>query len=286
MRDDVTVGIAQWLPRPGRPGENLATAIAFTADLARRGADLVVLPELWPCGFDWGSLREDANGAAEALDGPRRAALAACARDHGIWLAAGSVPERADGALYNTALLFDRDGRLRARHRKAHLYRPLGEDAIFAPGDRLTVCPTGELGTIGLSVCFDGDFPESARAMRNAGARLVIQPSAYETAARDWWRTLYPAHALSNGQWWVLANQCGTNPSGTLLGESQIIGPSGEVLARAPGACDGANPAAELMTVRLSLAGELARAEQDNGVLWRLRRGDLKALPQDAVAAG
>jgi len=285
VRDDVTVGIAQWLPRPGRPGENLATAVTLITGLARRGVDLVVLPELWPCGFDWGSLREDAAGAAETLDGPRCAALAACARDHGIWLAAGSVPERAGGALYNTALLFDRGGRLRAWHRKAHLYRPLGEDAVFAPGDRLTVCPTGEFGTVGLSVCFDGDFPESARAMRGAGARLVIQPSAYETAARGWWRTLYPAHALSNGQWWVMANQCGTNPSGTLLGESQIIAPSGEVLARAPGARDGETPPAELMTAALPLAGELARAEQDSGVLWRLRRGDLRARAQDAVAA-
>src|SRR5574340_1725429 len=85
VRDDAVVGIAQWLPRPGQPRENLATAIRFSGDLARRGADLVVLPELWPCGFDWGSLRRDAAGAAESLDGPRSAALAACARDLGVW---------------------------------------------------------------------------------------------------------------------------------------------------------------------------------------------------------
>jgi predicted amidohydrolase len=276
VRDDVVVGIAQWLPRPGQASENLAAAVRLSGDLARRGADLVVLPELWPCGFDWGSLRRDAASAAETLDGPRCAALAACARDLGVWLAAGSVPESYDGALYNTALLFDRRGRLRAWHRKAHLYSPLGETDIFAPGDRLTVCPTGEFGMVGLTVCFDGDFPEVARAMRDAGATLVVQPSAYEAAARAWWRTLYPAHALSNGQWWVLANQCGTNPSGTLLGESQVISPSGDVLAKARGARDGETPPAELMTVTLSLTSELARAEQDSGVLLSSRRPDLK----------
>ena len=270
------VGIAQWLPRPGQASENLAAAVRLSGDPARRGADLVVLPELWPCGFDWGSLRRDAASAAETLDGPRRAALAACARDLGVWLAAGSVPESHDGALYNTALLFDRRGRLRAWHRKAHLYGPLGETDIFAPGDRLTVCPTDEFGMVGLTVCFDGDFPEVARAMRDAGATLVVQPSAYEAAARVWWRTLYPAHALSNGQWWVLANQCGTNPSGTLLGESQVISPSGDVLAKARGARDGETPPAELMTVTLSLTSELARAELDSGVLLSLRRPDLK----------
>lgn len=108
------------------------------------------------------------------------------------------------------------------------------------------------------------------------GATLVVQPSAYEAAARVWWRTLYPAHALSNGQWWVLANQCGTNPSGTLLGESQVISPSGDVLAKARGARDGETPPAELMTVTLSLTSELARAELDSGVLLSLRRPDLK----------
>jgi predicted amidohydrolase len=276
VRDDVVVGIAQWLPRPGQASENLAAAVRLSGDLARRGADLVVLPELWPCGFDWGSLRRDAASAAETLDGPRCAALAACARDLGVWLAAGSVPESHDGALYNTALLFDRRGRLRAWHRKAHLYSPLGETDIFAPGDRLTVCPTDEFGMVGLTVCFDGDFPEVARAMRDAGATLVVQPSAYEAAARVWWRTLYPAHALSNGQWWVLANQCGTNPSGTLLGESQVISPSGDVLAKARGARDGETPPAELMTVTLSLTSELARAELDSGVLLSSRRPDLK----------
>lgn len=276
MRDDAVIGIAQWLPRPGEPAANLATALDLTARLARAGADLAVLPELWPCGFDWGSLAQDAAAAAEPLGGPRCAALAACAAGHRIWLAAGSVPERDGGALYNTAVLFDRDGRLRAWHRKAHLYQPLGEAGIFAPGSRLTVCRTGELGVVGLTVCFDGDFPETARALRRAGATLVIQPSAYETAARDWWRTLYPAHALGNGQWWVLANQCGTNPSGTLLGESQVISPAGGVLARAPGARDGETPAAELLTVPVPLARELATADRDNGVLWRLQRPGLE----------
>ncbi len=285
MRDDAVIGIAQWLPRPGQPADNLATAISLAGRLARQDADLVVLPELWPCGFDWGSLAADAAGAAEPLDGPRCAALAACARELGIWLAAGSVPERGDGGLYNTALLFDRDGQLRAWHRKAHLYRPLGETAIFTAGDRLTVCATGELGVIGLTVCFDGDFPEVARALGGAGAQLIIQPSAYETAARTWWRTLYPAHALSNGQWWVMANQCGTNPSGTLLGESQVITPSGEVLARAPAARDGETPPPELLTVRVPLAAGLAQAEHDSGVLRSLRRPGLTVQMMDPLAA-
>ena len=268
MREDLTVGVAQWLPAPGRQRENLATALGLVRDLAGRGCDLVVLPELWPCGYNPQSLGADAADAAEPLDGARATALGEFARDLQIWLAAGSVPERDGQALYNTALLYDRQGRLAAWHRKVHLYSPLAEDKIFVPGERLTVCRTGELGVVGLSVCFDGDFPETARALRRAGATLVVQPSAYETAAQSWWEKLYPATALCNGQWWVLANQCGTNPSGTLLGESQVVSPSGEVVARATAARDGETPGRELLVVEIPLSRDIVMAERENGALW------------------
>ena len=86
---------------------------------------------------------------------------------------------------------------------------------------------------VGLPVCFDGDFPETARALRLAGARVVVQASAYEVEAEGWWDGLYPARALENGQWWVMSNQCGRTPSGALLGGSQVISPLGRVVSRA-----------------------------------------------------
>lgn len=285
MRDDIVVGIAQWLPQPGRPQDNLAAALAFAADLAHQGADLVVLPELWPCGYDWQTLAYDAAEAAEPLAGARGSALSECARLLSVWLAAGSVPERDGPTLYNTALLYDREGRLRAWHRKWHLYQPLGEHKIFEPGDRLTTCRTGELGVVGLTVCFDGDFPEVARALRLAGATLVLHPSAYETSAAGWWRTLYPANALSNGQWWVMANQCGANRSGTLLGASQIISPAGEVAALARQANDGETPARELLVAPIPLRREIARAAERNSVLWESARPAL-AVHEFAAESG
>lgn len=263
--ETAVVGIAQWLPAPGRPAANLETATGLVTELARRGADLVVLPELWPCGYDVATLRRDATAAAEPLAGPRVAALATCARDLGIWLAAGSVPEAVpEAAVYNTALLFDRQGRLRAWHRKTHLYAPTGEDRIFAAGDRITTCRTGELGVVGLTVCFDGDFPETGRALRDAGATLVIQPSAYESAAATWWDVLYRAVALSNGQWWVLANQCGAG----MLGRSQVISPFGEVVAVA-------GVEAELMVTEVPLRRSWQMAAHANAALWQLRRSGL-----------
>lgn len=277
MLDRATVGIAQWLPVPGQPEQNLANALGFIAQLAGAGSDLVVLPEMWPCGFEWSSLAGDARAAAEPLDGPRVRSLGEAARSAGAWLAAGSVPELDSGRVFNTGLLFDRGGVLRAWHRKAHLYAPSGEDRAVEPGDRVTTCPTDEFGVIGLSICFDGDFPEVARAMRLRGARVVIHPSAYELGAETWWDRLYPANAMANGQWWIMANQCGTNASTTLFGGSQILSPFGVVMAKARRARAGETPGPETIVFALDLREEIERADRELGVLWRLRRPDVYA---------
>jgi len=272
LLDRAVVGIAQWLPRPGDPAGNLAAALRLIAELGRHRCDLIVLPELWPSGYSPQTLAGDVAASAEPLDGPRTAALAGAAAAAGAWLAAGSVPE-ADGAdVYNTALLFGRGGALRGVHRKAHLYAPLGEDLIFAAGPRLTVCPTEDFGVLGLPVCFDGDFPETARALRLAGARVVVQASAYEVEAEDWWDGLYPARALENGQWWVMSNQCGRTSSGTLLGGSQVISPLGRVVSRAVKVHDLAGPAApELLVAEIALQEELSSVRDFARKEWPLR---------------
>ena len=276
MLDLAVVGIAQWLPRPGDAPGNLAAALELIAELGQRRCDLILLPELWPSGYSPKSLADDVAGSAEPLDGPRTAALASAAAAAGAWLAAGSVPERDGDDIFNTAMLFARDGELRGVHRKAHLYAPLGEDLIFRAGQQLTVCPTEDFGPLGLPVCFDGDFPETARALRLAGARVVVQASAYEVEAESWWDGLYPARALENGQWWVMSNQCGKTPSGTLLGGSQVISPSGRVVSRAVKAHELTGPAEPaLLVADIALREELAEADRVNSALWECRREEL-----------
>jgi len=286
LLDRAVVGIAQWLPRPGDAAGNLAAALELVAELGRRRCDLIVLPELWPSGYSPKTLAGDVAASAEPVDGPRTAALAGAAAAAGAWLAAGSAPERDGSDVYNTALLFGRDGELRAVHRKAHLYAPLGEDEVFAAGQHLTVCPTEDFGPLGLPVCFDGDFPETARALRLAGARVVVQASAYEVEAESWWDRLYPARALENGQWWLMSNQCGRTPSGVLLGGSQIISPLGRVVSRAVKAHELAGPAGPaLLVAEIALAGELAEADRLNSALWENRREELYTRAGAAASA-
>jgi predicted amidohydrolase len=263
-----TVGIAQWHPACGEPDRNLAAALTHIGSLAAQGCDLVVLPELWASGYDAATLANDAAVSAEPLDGDRGRQLAAAAAEYGVWLFAGSVPELAqDGRLFNTTAVYAPDGSLRARHRKVHLYTPLGEDAVFTAGAGPTVVEVDGIGTVGLSVCFDGDHPQYARALHNLGARLVISMSAYEVATESWWDVLYPANALANGQWWVMANQCGGTGPNALLGHSRIIGPDGTTVAQAPRwGEDGGE--ASLLVATLDLATAVATAEHQAGALW------------------
>lgn len=264
MTGDVTIGLAQWLPRRGEPEENLRAALGFIGSLADRGCDLVVLPELWPCGYEVSALEREARAAAEPIDGPRGRALSAAAREHGIWLFAGSVPELDGDLLYNTAAVYDPRGHLVAAHRKVHLYTPLGEGEVFAAGREPTVLHVDGIGTVGISTCFDGDHPEYARQLNALGAHVVVAPCAYEVGTESWWDLLYPANALVNGQWWVMVNQCGED----LLGKSRIIAPDGSVVAQAGRIGEGED-APELLVATLDLEAGIREAERTASALWR-----------------
>ena len=269
MREELTIGLAQWLSEPGAPEANLAQAIGLVEQLAGAGCDLVALPELWPCGYDPRTLPKDAADAAEPLDGPRAKLLAESARELGVWLAAGSVPEIDGDRVFNTSLLFSREGDLVGTHRKVHLYGD-AERVGFVAGNRLTTLETGELGTVGLCICFDGDFPEVARAMAARGARIVISPAAYPAADAGWWDRLYPATALLNAQWWVQTNQAGTHGDFTILGASKVVSPLGETCVEAPRASAGETPKTATVVARIRLKEAIENAE--NG-LSEMRSG-------------
>jgi len=273
VNHDLVVATVQWLPAPGQAEHNLATALSLVDQAARRGASVVVLPELWPCGADPASMADDARAAAEPLSGPRLAALGRAAQAHHLWLVAGSVPELADGRLFNTAPVLDPEGCLVAAHRKCHLYPPFGEPGLFDAGDRLTCFAGPATTTIGLVVGFEGDFPEVARALGHGGAQLVVSPCATPLSGSARWDLLAPAAALANGQWWVQADQGGTHGTSTLLGASRILAPTGTVVAEAARALPGTTPAPEILVHRVDLdAGE---ADETAELLAAGRRPEL-----------
>jgi predicted amidohydrolase len=118
--------------------------------------------------------------------------------------------------------------------------------------------------------------------LRAAGARLVLEPAAYECGAETWWERLYPAAALANGQWWVLVNQTGEG----CFGASRVISPTGEVVAEAPRWTGvGAIPEPELIVAEIDLFGGLAEADAESSSLFTDRMVDATVRVVSAVAS-
>jgi predicted amidohydrolase len=233
-----TAAAVQMSSGPDRAA-NLARASALVREAAARGARLVVLPEV----FAWRGPAAEEAAAAEPIPGPLTGALGALARELAIHVVAGSFLEAvpSERRTYNTSCVFGPQGDLIARYRKLHLFDvelpgrvSVRESATRAPGTGVVTVPT-ELGTLGLSICYDLRFPELYRTLVRAGAEILVVPSAFTfpTGAAHW-EVLCRARAVENQCYLIAADQTGTSPHGFAdFGDSLIVDPWGRVLARA-----------------------------------------------------
>jgi predicted amidohydrolase len=209
---------------------NVETALNRIADAASEGADLVVLPEIWNVGyFAFDRYEQD----AEPLDGPTMTRLREAAREHGIHLHTGSVVERDGDDLYNTSALVAPDGELLDTYRKVHLFGYESEESqILTPGGEITAIDT-ELGTVGLTTCYDLRFPELYRSLAEEGVELLLITSAWPNARVEHWKLLNRVRALENQVFLAAANLTGTNEGVELAGQSLVVDPWGVPLANA-----------------------------------------------------
>ncbi|MEU6704991.1 nitrilase-related carbon-nitrogen hydrolase [Streptomyces wuyuanensis] len=199
--------------------------------LGRAGDDLVVLPEMWTVGA-WDFDAWDAG--AEDLGGPTATAMSGAARAAGVWLHAGSILERdADGTLYNTALVFDRNGDLRARYRKIHRYGfDTGEAAALGAGHEIVTVPT-DFGVLGLAICYDLRFPELFRRLIDAGAEIVAVPAAWPAARLEHLRLFTRTRAVEEQVFLLACVAAGAHGGMVQAGHSAIVDPWGTVLCEA-----------------------------------------------------
>lgn len=197
--------------------DRLAAARRAVTAEAARGADLVVLPEMWPVGY---FAFDDYADAAEALDGPLPSALSAVAAASSVHLAAGSMVERDGPRLYNTTLLYDRSGLLTASYRKIHLFGyGSQEQRILTPGTAPVVVDVDGLA-VGLSTCYDLRFPELYRRMVDAGAEVFVVVAGWPFPRLDAWRCLARARAIENQAAFVGCNAAGRQGAAVFAGAS------------------------------------------------------------------
>ncbi len=218
---------------------NLDEAGRLIDRAAEAGAQLVGLPENFGL---IGMSERDKLAHAEAVgEGPMQDFLSRVARRHGIWLAGGTVPLAipAGDRIRQSLLMYDPEGRQVARYDKMHLFdvrleggETYRESSTIEPGDAPVTVDT-PLGRIGLTICYDLRFPELYRHLMEAGASILLVPSAFtKVTGRAHWKPLLRARAIENLAWVIAPAQGGYHANEReTWGHTMIVDPWGTVLA-------------------------------------------------------
>ena len=226
----LTLTLVQMDCRLGKPGYNFERAELFVAEAARRGSDLVVLPELWSTAYDLENAADHATPVvADTMGNGWFGRLAQLASSHDVWLAGSILELGADGKIYNCLALYSPEGKLAGAYRKIHLFRLMDEDQFLAPGPE-TVTVDLPWGRVGLAICYDLRFPELFRRYALAGAKLILLPAEWPHPRRDHWRTLLRARAIENQMFVAGCNRVGSSKGSDFFGASALIDPWGEAL--------------------------------------------------------
>lgn len=191
-------------------------------------SDLILLPEIWPCGFfSFDRYKRD----SETIDGPTVNALKTAAHKRNCHVFMGSMVEKDGSHLYNTSILLNPAGEIAACYRKIHLFGYQSEETtLLEPGQDVVVVDV-PWGKCGLSTCYDLRFPELYRRMVDAGATFFLVASAWPLVRLEAWRLFNRCRAHENLSFLISCNCAGANQGKTYAGHSMIVDPLGQILA-------------------------------------------------------
>ncbi|XP_076955944.1 omega-amidase, chloroplastic-like [Bidens hawaiensis] len=258
--------------------KNIAHARVAIEEAAEKGAKLVVLPEIWNSPYSNDSFpvyAEDIDAGTDSS--PSTAMLSEVARLLKITIVGGSIPERCGDKLYNACRVFGTDGKVKAKHRKIHLFDInipgkiiFEESRTLTAGETPTIVDT-DVGRIGIGICHDICFQELAMIYAARGAHLLCYPRAFHIASGPvHWELLQRARAVDN-QLHVATCSPARDALSVYVawGHSTLVGPFGEVLATTE--CDEA-------TIISEIDYSLLELRRTNLRLQKQRRGDLYSL--------
>ncbi len=218
------------------PAVNLSRAAALVAEAAAAGATLVVLPEYFCL---MGARDTDKVALREVFgEGPMQEALARMARDHGVWLSAGTIPlECPDPArVFNTSLLYNPAGEVVSRYDKIHLFGFSGMGERYCESDTILAGTTPvkvetPFASLAFGICYDLRFPEMFRAL--APFDVLILPAAFTAVTGEaHWETLIRARAIENQCYVVASAQGGEHQNGRKThGQTMVVDPWGRTVA-------------------------------------------------------
>jgi N-carbamoylputrescine amidase len=220
MKTQFKVGLVQ-MAMSKDPAANTEKAAALVADAARRGAEVICLPEMYRSQYFCQTETHAFFDLAEPADGPSAQALARVAKQHGVAVVVPIFEKRATGLYHNSAVILDADGSVAGLYRKMHIPDDPAfyEKFYFTPGDLGFKAIDTRHGRIGTLICWDQWYPEGARLTALAGAAVLFYPTAigwhpaekaeFGAAQRDAWKTIQRSHAIANGCYVAAVNRVG-----------------------------------------------------------------------------
>ena len=232
MKTKIKLALAQICSKRESKSENLLKIEKLTLKAKQQGADLIIFPEMSLTGY---VLLDQVYELAETIPGPSTQKIETLAKKTDMHIIFGmpELSENTQATIFNTAVCVGPQG-LIGKYRKMYLptHSVFEEKRYFRPGYEAASFQT-ELGNIGLTICYDVFFPEVYRLIRLKGAQLIICISASPAVRRTYFEILTSARALENTAFLAYVNLAGVQDGLQFWGGSRLVGPTGDVLAKA-----------------------------------------------------
>ncbi len=241
-KNEITLGLVQ-MGMTADKGKNLDKAVKIIGDAARKGAEIICLPELFNSIYFPQEENFDAKSIAEPIPGATTKALSEAARESRIILIGGSICEIAGNKLFNTTVVFDQKGKIIGKYRKIHVPHDPNfyEQNYFRKGDLGYQVIDAHVAKIGTMICYDQWYPEAARINSIMGADIIFYPTAIGTVdgieqkEGNWqeaWENVQRGHAIANGVIVSAVNRVGKEGRMNFWGGSFVIDQFGKTLVR------------------------------------------------------
>lgn len=221
---EMKLGCIQLQVAFGDVEKNFSRVEELIREAANKGAEIVILPEMWNTSY----ALEKLEGLAD-VDGERtKAFLSQLAKELHVHIVGGSVATKKGDQFYNTMLVYNNEGELVGEYDKAHLFRLMDEHLYLSSGNTQNNFKLGDLDAAGV-ICYDIRFPEWLRLHALNGAKVLFVSAQWPTARIDHWKTLLQARAIENQCFVVAVNRISRNKD-NFNGQSMVIEPWGEIL--------------------------------------------------------
>jgi len=223
------IGFIQMEPKLLDLNANLSRAEKFLKEAAKKEAKLVVLPELFDTGYNFYSKEELEEIAQQVPDGETTQFLIEQAREHEMFIIAGTAEKDGKGRIYNSAVIVGPIGwGYIGKYRKIHLF--YREKLFFEPGNLGFHVFNIGIARVGIMICFDWFFPEAMRTLALKGADIIAHPA---NLVMPYAPRAMPIRSLENRVFSITANRIGEERGLRFIGMSQINSPKAEILLRA-----------------------------------------------------